>query len=362
MTLDGPQPVEPALAPGVYRALLEQLPEGVVVADAQARLVLTNQRAERLTGIPLSTLLGSDIRETLPLVSPDGRSFWATDNPWDGLHTRSGSPERRMLLPGGHSVLMATRHIRGGAPRRALQWLVLTMRSATVRDRIEAETSALVTTVAHELRAPLGAVRGFSRTLRTRWEQLREDQKRWMLGAIETDAARLQRLVGELLDISRIDTGRLELRRRPVDLAEIVRACVDRLVNNGEDPARFRVVQLVDDVELWGDADRLTQVVSNLLENAVGHGAGKITTTIDVVGDEVRLDIADEGPGIAPEHRSLVFSRFWQAGRRGNGNGLGLFVVQGLAQAHGGHVEVLETEHGATFCVTLPGGVPDHLK
>lgn len=352
-----PQPLEPGLSAAAYRTLLEHLPEGVVVADAQRTLVLANTRAGRLTGLPLAERIGSDIRTALPLKGADGRSYWLTDDPWGGLRTISGSPEQRLMLPGGRSVLAATRHVRGDSPRE-LQWLVMTMRSSTVRDRIESETSALVATVAHELRAPLGAVRGFSQTLRSRWGQLRDDQKLWMLGAIDADAARLQRQVGELLDISRIDAGRLQLRKGVVDLLPLVRSSVERMVSTGYDAARFTVTSDEAAMLVEADPDRLTQVVSNLLENAVRHGGGSVAVTVRRVGDDLQLDVADDGPGIAWEHRSLVFSRYWQArGRTGAGNagnGLGLFIVQGLVHAHGGRIEVLRRTGGATFRVSLP--------
>ena len=351
------QPVEPPLAPDVYAALLEQLPEGVVVIDAERRLVLANRRAERLTGIQLIDRLGDDVRTALPLLGSDGRSYWETDDPWRGLRTRSGSPEQRLMLADGRSVLAATRHIRAGS-ERTLQWLVMTMRSTKARDRIESETSALVTTIAHELRAPLGAVRGFSRTLRNRWGQLGDDQKLWMLDAIDTDAARLQRQVGELLDVSRLDTGRLVLRTREVDLLSLVRAGIARVVSTGVDPDRFRVVSEFEEVSLVADPDRLTQVMSNLLENAVRHGRGRVTVTVELRRREMQLDVSDEGAGIAPEHRALVFTRFWQASGRG-GNGLGLYVVHGLVTAHGGRVEVVDLPGGATFRMTLPRHTPE---
>lgn len=348
-----PDGVEPELALVLYRALLEQLPEGVVVADAERKLVLVNRRAERLTGIRLTDRLGADVRDVLPLTGVDGRSYWATDDPWGGLRTRSGSPEQRLVLPGGSSVLVATRHVRSGA-QRTLQWLVMTMRSTTVRDRIEAETAALVTTVAHELRSPLGAVRGFSHTLRNRWTQLRDDQKLWMVAAIEADAARLERQVAELLDISRIDAGRLVLNLRQVDLLTQLDAAIERMESAATDSGPFRVLSADSEVPLQADPDRLTQILSNLLENAVRHGGGPVTITVEQRSGSVRFDVSDDGPGIAPEHRALVFSRFWQARGRHGGNGLGLYVVHGLVRAHGGTIEVLDRADGATFRVTLP--------
>jgi signal transduction histidine kinase len=339
-------------APTRYRALIEELPEGVLVADADRRLVLANRRADKLTGLELTPMLRRDIREVLPFIGMDGRSYWVSNDPWGGLRTRSGSPEHRLMLPDGRSVLAVTRHVRDG--ERNLQWLIMTLRSSTARDRMESETSALVTTVAHELRSPLGAVRGFAQSLRSRWSQLREDQRLWMLGAIEADAARLQRQVGDLLDASRLDSGRLQLRRHDVDLLSLVRSAVERMASIGYDPARFVISSDRAEIGLFADPDRLAQVLSNLLENAVRHGDGAVTVTVTSGGDEVRLDVGDEGPGIAPEHRALIFSRFWQGRGQRGGSGLGLFVVHGLVTAHGGRVEVLEQRHGATIRVTLP--------
>lgn len=339
-------------APGRYRALIEELPEGVLVADADRRLLLANRRADKLTGVELTPLLGTDIRKALPFIGTDGSSYWASNDPWGGLRTRSGSPEHRLMLPDGRSVLAVTRHVRD--EERNLQWLIMTLRSSTARDRVESETAALVTTIAHELRTPLGAVRGFAQSLRTRWSQLREDQRLWMLGAIEADAARLQRQVADLLDVSRLDAGRLELRRRDVELLALVRSAVERMASVGHDPARFVIHSDSTAIRLFADPDRLAQVLSNLVENAVRHGDGAVTVTIRSGADHVRLDVADEGPGIAPEHRALIFSRFWQGHRQGGGSGLGLFVVHGLVTAHGGRVEALDQRQGATFRVTLP--------
>ncbi|TWP33349.1 sensor histidine kinase [Leekyejoonella antrihumi] len=349
------------LSAGSYVDLMEQLPEGIVFADAQHRLMLANSRAERLTGLPLRTMVGQDVRTALPLFDAAGSSWWEGNDPWGGLRTRSGSPECRVAVSSGHTVLLATRHIRRSD--RTLRFLIMSMRDTRARDRIEADMSALITTVAHELRSPLASVSGFSRTLAGRWSQLRDDQKRWMLDAIETDAQRLSRLVGELLDISRLDTGRLVLHRRPLDLTAAVSERVARIVSAGQDPTRFSVIDDSDGTDLWADPDRVAQIVDNLLQNAVRHGAGKVRAHVHSGRDNIMLDVSDEGPGIPLDERTVVFSRFWQAdARRKTGSGLGLYVVRGLVEAHGGHVTVLDEGPGATFRVTLPSDLPKSLR
>ncbi len=346
-----------------YRDLADMLPDGIVVVGPQHTVALANGRADQLTGIPVSGHVGDDVRDVLALIDADGDNWWQRHDPWGGLRTVSGTPEARVGTSAGRTLLLTTRHVRRSD--RSLRFLVMSMRDTRARDRIEAEMSALISTAAHELRSPLSSVRGFSRTLQRRWSALRDDQKQWMLGAIESDAERLSRLVAELLDISRLDTGRLVLAKQAVDVSVLVADRVDRMIRRGQAPQRFDIVRDSPDTEVWADGDRLAQVVDNLLENAVRHGEGRIVARLhdDTSSELLHLDISDEGPGIPPDARSLVFSRFWQGDvRRKTGTGLGLYVVRGLVEAHGGTVEVLDDGGGATLRVSLPSGLPEHLR
>lgn len=339
--------------------LVEQLPEGLVVADDQGRLVWANRRADRLVGTALTERMGEPVADVLAFVDAQNRSWWDGTDPWHGLHTRTGSPEQWLRLPNGRGVLVAARYRR--SPDRRISYVVVTLRDPRARERIEADSSALITTVAHELRSPLTSVRGFSRTLRERWGQLDDDQKLWMLEAIENDTVRLSRLVGELLEISRIDTGRLRLRLQPLNLVEMVDAQVERLVTAGHDPARFVVDAVDPQPEVWGDEDRITQVVNNLLENSIRHGAGTITVRIAVEDDGLGIRVVDEGPGISLQQRELAFTRFWQ-GQTHGGSGLGLYVVRRLVEAHGGRADVVEQAEGTALRVVLPIGLPESLR
>lgn len=338
-------------------------PDGCVVADGEGTVLEANRRARRILGTAAHGLVGKDIREALPLQDPEGRSWWECSNPWGGLRTRSGHRERLLLMPDGNEVLVSARYLRR---RRAgpLAALVLALRDTSTRRRIEASNAILISTVAHELRSPLTSVKGFSSTLLRRWERFSDEQKRWMIETIETDADRVTRLITELLDISRIDSGRLTVHKQPVDLIRAVRGQIDRMVASGHGDDRF---QLVDDgplPEVWADPDRVEQILANLMENAVRHGEGCVQITVAPV-DEPRpaavITISDEGTGIAPENYALVFGRFWQGERRG-GTGLGLYVVRGLVEAHGGTITVGRgPQGGAEFRFTLPAGVPEHL-
>ena len=143
--------------------------------------------------------------------------------------------------------------------------------------RAELSHAELVSTVAHELRSPLTSVKGFTATLLAKWDRFTDEQKRLMLETVDADADRVTRLITELLDISRIDSGRLAVRRQPVDLATVLHRHVAAMEARGEDPDRF-VVRIADGLpEMWADPDKLDQVLGNLLENAVRHGAGTVT-------------------------------------------------------------------------------------
>ncbi len=364
----------------------DALPDGVVTADANGTITVVNAAAERVLGQPASELVGRDIRHALPLQDTEGARWWAVTDPWGGLATRTGHRERLLLLPGAggpREVYVTARYVR---PERLgpVGLVVLGLRDAASRQRAQAEHGVLISTVAHELRSPLTSVKGFTATLLRRWDRFTDDQKRLMLETIEHDADRVTRLITELLDISRIDAGRLEVRRQPVDLVATAQRHVERMVASGHPEDRFVVEAGRRLPEVWADPDRLDQVLSNLLENAVRHGDGTVTMEImathldgsdgpdDTAGpadhaghvdsaDAVAVVVTDEGEGIAEEDMQRVFTRFWHGSRRG-GTGLGLYLVRGLVEAHGGSVRVGRgPTGGAQFRFTLPAGAPEHV-
>jgi PAS domain S-box-containing protein len=350
----------------------DDLPDGIVVADGSGRITEVNRAAQRVLGQAAEELVGRDIRLAMPLQDTEGARWWAETDPWSGLATRTGHRERLLLLPGAdgpREVYVTARYVR----RQHLgpvDAVVLGLRDTLPRQRAQIEHGVLISTVAHELRSPLTSVKGFTATLLRRWDRFTDDQKRLMLETIEHDADRVTRLITELLDISRIDAGRLQVRRQPVDVVATVRRHVERMVASGHAESRFVVIDEDRLPEVWADPDRLDQVLSNLLENAVRHGEGVVTMEIVATQQDgpagqpmpaVAVAVSDEGEGIAEEDMQRVFTRFWHGSRRG-GTGLGLYLVRGLVEAHGGHVQVGRAPTGgARFRFTLPAGTPEHV-
>ena len=353
--------------------LADDLPDGLIIADHSGRVSVFNRAAARLTGISPAWALGRDIRQVLPLQDADDRCWWTATQPYGGLSTRSRHPERWLYLPGGTELLVSVGYVRsprGLGPREgwhrepgSVRRIMITLRGTEQRTRLERSRADLVSTVAHELRSPLTSVKGFTATLLAKWTRFTDDQKRVMLETVNADADRVTRLITELLDVSRIESGRIEVHRELVDVPARVRKVITGRVAAGEDEDRFRVEAAGNLPETWLDADKVDQILANLIENAVRHGAGTVTTVVEPTAmagvPAVAVSVRDQGPGIAPELSSRVFRQFWRAKRRG-GAGLGLFIVKGLVEAHGGTISVHQAPGGgAEFRFIVPVGTPE---
>jgi hypothetical protein len=245
---------------------------------------------------------------------------------------------------------------------RSLSGVVVSLRDTAARSRTERSGAELVSVVAHELRSPLTSVKGFTATLLAKWERFNDEQKLHMLQTINADADRLTRLISELLDVSRIETGRLELRKQVVDLSAVVARDIAGRVAAGEPADRFVVESDGSLPEMWADPDKVAQVVGNIVENSLRHGAGTVTVAVVPSGDGARVTVVDEGEGIAPAALPRVFTKFWRDAKRG-GTGLGLFIAKGIVDAHGGTIEAARADSGgARVSFTLPAGTPSFIE
>ncbi len=336
----------------------ELLPDGIITAGRDAAVRYMNAPSERITGVSRDDVLGKDIRRALPFQDTSGADWWKVTDPWSGLLTRTGHREKLLLLPNGNEVLLTARYLRSGRST-PVESVVLALRDAEARRRTEADHAALISTISHELRSPLTGVKGFSSTLLRRWDRFSDEQKRLMLETIEADADRVTRLITELLDVSRIDSGRLRIHSQPLDSKAVLTRFVDRYVATGVEPERFTVEVDEGALEVWADPDRFDQIVANLIDNAIKHGRGHVGLTASPSDGGVVIGVADDGPGIPHNQRELVFSRFWH-GKNPGSTGLGLYIVRGLVEAHGGVVAVGDAPGGgALLTVAFPRPAAD---
>jgi hypothetical protein len=367
---------EPAHAADDGLVQADDLPDGLVIADHEGRITVFNRAAGRLTGLDPGSVVGGDVRDVLALRDVEGNCWWSETRPYRGLSTRTRHPERSLYLPDGTELLVSVGYVRdwhtgaqpggdgpGGDEPGTVRRLAITLRDAQQRARAERSRADLVSTVAHELRSPLTSVKGFTATLLNKWTRFTDDQKRVMLETVNADADRVTRLITELLDVSRIESGRIEVHRELVDIPELARKVIAGRVSVGEAEDKFRLEVGPGLPETWLDADKVFQILANLIENAVRHGAGTVTVMVESAPETgapgVVVSVRDQGQGIAPELAPRVFRQFWRVKRRG-GAGLGLFIVKGLIEAHGGTIEVREAPGGgAEFRFTMPAGTPE---
>jgi len=226
--------------------------------------------------------------------------------------------------------------------------------------------NAFIADVTHELRTPLTVINGTIETLED--GALDDVEGRGpLLASMQRETARLIRLVNDLLVLTRADAGALNLKIACIDLGELARARCENL----SALAAFRRVALKVDVreqaEVWGDADRLSQALDNLLDNAIRYAPDDFTVTVTIQqeGNEISCAVSDQGPGIPAQHLPLIFERFYRVepsrDRHSGGSGLGLAIVRSLVTAQGGRVNVESTEgQGTTITFWLPAGENCH--
>jgi signal transduction histidine kinase len=227
-----------------------------------------------------------------------------------------------------------------------------------------------VANVSHELKTPLTSIQGFSQAILDGTADTPET-RRQAAQIIHTEAGRMHRMVLDLLDLARLDSGTADLKMSPVDMEALLQNVVEKFTPQ----ARNAEIQLNLDIPqplpvLIGDGDRLAQVLTNLVDNALKFTppGGKVSLIATRAENEVQISITDTGPGIPPDALPRLFDRFYQvdvsrAGGEAHGAGLGLAIVKEIVDAHGGRISVRsELGHGTTFVIHLPFATTDRLS
>jgi signal transduction histidine kinase len=218
-----------------------------------------------------------------------------------------------------------------------------------------------MSSVTHELRTPLTSIRAFAELMRDD-PQMEAAQRQQFLGLVVAEAERLSRLVNQVLDMAKIESGHAQWQHEAIDLRELIGHAVQTTGEVfRERGATVMVVQPDQVPVLHADRDRLLQVLINLLSNAakfVPPGAGRVTVTLSSDAQAARIEVQDNGPGIAPEQQQLVFEKFRQGGDAANrpqGTGLGLPISRQIVEHFGGRMWLRSVSgQGACFGVELP--------
>jgi len=214
-----------------------------------------------------------------------------------------------------------------------------------------------VADVSHELRSPLTSIRGFAQAILDGTAGDKDARER-AAQVIEDESKRMIRQVDELLELSRMQSGQIQMAREPVDMKDLLEHCQEIFTIRAEEKDLLLKMQIEPLMPVVGDIDRLEQVFSNLLDNALKHSpAGGEVNIIgrNTTSSTVEITVADSGPGIPPEQLPLVFERFYQASGVRTGAGLGLAIAREIVLAHGGKIEAKSAPgEGTEFRVSLP--------
>jgi PAS domain S-box-containing protein len=336
------------------RAVLEQSPVGMVLVHGpDGAKVEPNRRALEMVGAPL----GPQLRYQDRIAGPDGQPIderlLPSERALRGEHTeglelllRTTAGETIPILASSAPIMGVDGTVQGAVV--AFQ----DIRAAKELEHLRAEWGSVV---AHDLRQPLQSIAMSAHILAASTG----DQHKY-IERIRSSAERLDRMVADLMDFSRLDARRLELVRRPVDLAAVVRGSVERIAQQAPDRP-FDVEVQPDTPRADADPDRIAQVMENLLTNAVKYGSAETPIVVGIAHEnhDIAVAVTNQGKALAPEELPRLFERFHRtAGARqgaAKGAGLGLYITRALVEAHGGHITAESTPAGmTTFRFTLP--------
>ena len=320
--------------------IVEQLPEAVVIADEQGRVVQQNEAAVRLaTRTGRVDASGSPADQELRSASGAGLEPDARPLARALAGEEVAAEELCLVKPDGEllPVLVSAKPIRtASGPAGA----IMVFQDISARKELERLREEWSSIVAHDLRQPVAAIAMAAELIRLR-DGEQPDVEQRALARIRSASGRLERMIGDLLDVSRIDARRLSLERRTTDLSGLVEGAVEEL---REPLSGFRVSVEVEPLALtYADPDRIRQVLGNILTNATKYGERGTEIRIELrrEGDLLRVSVTNHGPGIEPHELPRLFDRFLRtpAGRaRASGIGLGLYISKQLVESHGGRI------------------------
>ena len=306
--------------------LIETMADGVVAADASGQIVMLNRAARRL--------LGYGPADPFPAPTQLFHDKGARDLVGAVLAGRDAEP--RELERGGRTLLVSGRALPNAGA-------LLVIRDVTELRHLEAVRRDFVANVSHELKTPLTSITGYAETLTA--ETGPDTQTERFARTILNNARRMQRLVDDLLDLSRIESGRWQPLPTTVDVAKLAEETWAAFADRAGERRVTLTAPAAGGPTLSADPEALRQVFTNLFDNALRHTppGGRITVALEATPGGVTLAVTDTGSGIAPEHLPRIFERFYRAdpgrSREEGGTGLGLAIVKHLVEAHGGRVE-----------------------
>jgi two-component system phosphate regulon sensor histidine kinase PhoR len=325
-------------------AVLEQMTDGVLIADAEGRIQFTNPAAEKLFETPAA--LGHTVAEVIrqhQLVQA-----------WRLSQETGETQEESVELPARRLFLQLV-----VLPDKATGGSLLLVQNLTRVRRLETVRRDFISNVSHELRTPLASLKALTETLQ---EGALEDPTaaHRFLGRIETEVDALTQMATELLELTRIESGQVPLETKPLTPSKLLNSAADRMRAQAERAGLILRVEVPNRIPMiQADPSRLEQVLVNLIHNAIKftRPGGVVELSASVEGEFVRFTVRDNGAGIPEHDLERIFERFYKAdhARSGGGTGLGLSIARHIVEAHGGKIWAESAEgRGSTFFFIVP--------
>lgn len=344
-------------------AIIQNSGDGVMMINPYRIIQTWNKALVNLTGISAEEAIGRPCYDILNLRTKQGVSVCHTacpllNPPADGRLYAEGSHHRA----DGLAIIVANNYSPQFNAESKITQVIANVRDVTRLREADELKQTLLSVISHELKTPVSIIKGYADTLAREDADWDKETLAEGLAVIEEEADRLDRLINNLLEASRLQAGGLKLRLSLVDLAEMAKSAVENLQTTTE-KHRFEVDFPPDFPDIQGDYDRLREVLTNLIGNAIKYSpGGGLIKVGGVKADKqrrIRLYVSDEGIGIPVGEHERIFERFHRVdnrlARQAPGTGLGLYLVRAVVEAHGGRVWVESSPgHGSVFWLELP--------
>jgi PAS domain S-box-containing protein len=340
-----------------YYGLLEAAPAAMVVANRRGKIVLLNLQAEKDFGYSRDELLGQKLKSIIP------------ERYAEQLIESGAAPENAIVLQVGTDIELTGRRKDGGEfpieimlSRLEGAEVLLVIRDISIRRQTERLKDEFVATVSHELRTPLTSISGSLGLLAGQWASTLPPSAARLLTIAHTNSQRLVRLINDILDIEKLESGRVVFNLSQVAVGALAGQAIEDVRGFADSyGVHVRLGVISNGVDVNADPDRLAQVITNLLSNAIkfSPAGGEVLVAVEKIADDVRISVRDHGSGIPDEFKAHIFEKFAQADatntRQKGGTGLGLSIVKQIVERLGGKIGFDDAPGGgAIFYVDLP--------
>lgn len=342
------------------RALLSSIRDGVIASDKSGKIILVNPTAEHILHQQQQALLGQSIHDVLDIFAEPGKTALKQALNRQHHNHKGSEASEEVRLETEHEIIngvLSQAYLSSGE----FMGVVTVLRNITKEVEADRAKTEFISTVSHELRTPMTSIKGYADFIYQEAVGPLTAQQKHFLDVIRRNADRLSLLINDLLDVSRIEAGKVRLELRDLQMKEVAEQVAEAMLI----PAQNKGLELVVDAEpdlplVKADWDRMTQVLTNLVGNAINYTeTGRVT--IHLVGSETELQIRvkDTGIGIPEDVLPHILDRFYRAGhpvvQANSGTGLGLSIAQSFIDMHGGQLMIESTYgEGSTFSFVLP--------